>query len=157
VLMRVVRVTNGVGSGILAVMMLLIVADVSLGRIFGLPIKGTYEAIEYMMVIVVFLAMAYTAILKGHVVINVESSRIPQRIQVINDIVTYFISTVFCCLMAWQGAVQAQIAKSQHLAGALLTNVQVFPFLYVLVFGSALMGLVYFVNLLDSVRRCLHK
>jgi len=138
-------------------MMLLIVADVSLGRVFKLPIKGTYEAIEYMMVIVVFLAMAYTAILKGHVVINIESSRLPQRIQVVNDIISYFVSTVFCCLIAWQGAVQAQIAKSQHLAGSLLTNIPVFPFLYVLVFGSALMGLVFFVSLLDSVRRCLHK
>ena len=60
VISPVARVFNSAGVGILMVMMSLTVVDVFLRFVFNKPIVGAYEMSEFMMVILVFFALAYT-------------------------------------------------------------------------------------------------
>lgn len=153
-----IRVINGVGSVFLGMMMLLTVAEVVLRHFFNRPIKGTLELTEFLMIIVVFFAMGYTATLKGHVVIHILASRLPGRPRAICDSIADFISIGFCCLIIWQGVVQAEISQRYgDISPVADMAIPVFPFLYVLVFGSALMCLVFLANLLDSLGRWLKK
>ncbi|MFC1867078.1 TRAP transporter small permease [Thermodesulfobacteriota bacterium] len=150
------RAVNGIGSAALGVMMLMNVVNVVLRYFFDLPIKGTLEVTELLMIIVVFFAIGYTALLKGHIVIHILTSLLSERAQAIGDSIAYFISIAFCCLLIWQSFVQAQISRLHNdIIGAI--DMPVFPFYYVLVLGSALMCLVFLANLLESLGAWLKK
>jgi len=153
-----IRVINGVGAVCLSVMMLLTVAEVVLRHFFNRPIKGTLELTEFLMIIVVFLAMGYTAMLRGHVVIDILTSRLRGRPRAIGDSIAHLISIGFCCLMIWQGVAQAEILQGYgDISPIADIPVPIFPFMYVLVLGSGLMGLVFLANLLDSLKGVLKK
>lgn len=156
VIRPVTRVINGVGSAALGVMMFLNVVNIVLRYFFNLPIKDTLEFTEFLMVIVVFFAMGYTAILRGHIVIHILTSRLSERPRAIGDSIAYFICIVFCCLIIWQGIAQAEISRlHQDIIGTM--SIPVFPFYYVLVLGCALMCLVFFAELLESMGAWLDK
>ena len=151
-----IRVINGAGTVVLGVMVLLTVADVLLRLFLNRPIRGALEIIEFLMVIVVFSAMAYTGLLRGHIVIQILSSRLPERPRVILDSIADLISIGFCCLIIWQGIAQAQMTRLRNDISGVL-SIPVSPFYYVLVLGIALMCLVFLANLLDSVGRWVKK
>jgi len=156
VLHPTIRVINGAGTVVLGVMVLLTVTDVLLRLFLNRPIRGALEIIEFMMVIVVFSAMAYTGLLRGHIVIQILSSRLPERPRAILDSIADLISIVFCCLIIWQGIAQAQMTRLRNDISGVL-SIPVSPFYYVLVLGIALMCLVFLANLLDSVGRWVKK
>ena len=147
-----IRVVNGAGTVVLGLMVLLTVADVLLRLFLDRPIRGALEIVEFLMVMVVFFAMAYTGLLKGHIVIQVLPSRLPERIRAILDSIADLISISFCCLIIWQGIAQAQMTRLRNDISGVL-SIPVSPFYYVLVLGVALMVLVFLANLLDSVGR----
>lgn len=151
-----IRVINAAGTVALGVMVLTTVADVLLRFFLDRPIRGTFELTEFLMIIVVFFAMGYTAMLRGHIVIQILGSRLPERPRAICDSIADLISIGFCCLIIWQGVAQAEITRLRHdISG--VTNIPLSPFFYVLVFGSALMCLVFLANLLDSLGRWVKK
>jgi TRAP-type C4-dicarboxylate transport system permease small subunit len=152
----ITRCINGAGTVVLGMMVLLTVADVLLRFFLNRPIRGSFEITEFMMVIVVFSAMAYTAILRGHIVIQILASRLPKRPRAILDSIADLISIGFCCLIIWQGIAQAEMTRFRNdISG--VTSIPIFPFYYILVFGVALMCLVFLGNLLDSLGRWLKK
>jgi len=148
----IARAINGAGTVVLGVMVLLTVADVLLRLFLDRPIRGAFEIVEFLMVMVVFSAMAYTGLLRGHIVIQILSSRLPERPRAILDSIADLISIGFCCLLIWQGIAQAQMTRLHNDISGVL-SIPVSPFYYVLVLGMALMGLVFLANLLDSVGR----
>jgi TRAP-type C4-dicarboxylate transport system permease small subunit len=154
---RVTQVINGVGSVFLLVMMLLTTADVSLRYFANRPIIGSLELTEFMMVILVFFAMGYTAALRGHIVIHFLTSRLPERYQAIGDSIAYFISIGFCSLISWQAITQAGITQSYYYDLSGVISMSVSPFYCVVAFGSALMCLVFLADLLESLGRWLKK
>jgi TRAP-type transport system small permease protein len=150
VLHPVIRVINGAGTVVLGLMVLLTVVDVLLRLSLDRPLRGAFEIVEFLMVIVVFSAIAYTGLLKGHIVIQIFSSRLPERVRAILDIIADLISIGFCCLLIWQGFAQAQITRLRNDISGVL-SIPVFPFYYVVVLGMGLMGLVLLAHLLESV------
>jgi TRAP-type C4-dicarboxylate transport system permease small subunit len=128
------------------------VADVLLRLFLNRPIRGTFEITEFLMLIVVFSAMAYTAVLRGHIVIQILPSRLPERPRAVLDSIADLISIGFCCLIFWQGIAQAQKTQLRNDISGVL-SIPVSPFYYVLVLGMALLVLVFLANLLDSVGR----
>jgi TRAP-type transport system small permease protein len=152
----VIRVINGIGTVVLGLMVLLTVADIVLRLFLGRPIRGTLEITEFLMVIVVFSAMAYTAVLRGHIVIQIMASRLPQRPRAVLDTLADLISIVFCALVAWQGIAQAGITRLRDDISGVI-GIPVSPFYYVMVLGISLMGLVFIANLLESLGRWVKK
>jgi TRAP-type C4-dicarboxylate transport system permease small subunit len=152
----IIRVVNGVGTVVLGMMVLLTVVDVVLRLFLNRPIRGALEIVEFLMVIVVFSAIAYTGLLKGHIVIQILPSRLPERLRAILDSIADLISIGFCGLIIWQGIAQALMSRMRNDISGVL-SVPVSPFYYVLVLGMVLMGLIFLVNLLDSVGRWVKK
>jgi tripartite ATP-independent transporter DctM subunit len=143
------RIVNGIGSAAILGMVLLMAGNVILRYIFGKPIKGTVELEEFMLVLVVFLGLAHTAVQKRHVRIDFLVSRFPQSTQVVITSVTSLLSMALCFLMVWRTAVYAQ-SNWTHETTSVLLNVPLYLFICVAAFGGALLFLVLLSEFLRS-------
>lgn len=90
------RIANIISAIVIFIMMFYITADV-LGRdIFSRPIPGTYEVSEMLMVLVVFLGLAYTQAMGGHIRTEVLLRFFPPRGRLIVEIISNL--AFFYCL-----------------------------------------------------------
>ena len=70
------RIADSIGRAILALMVLLITADVIMRYFLDSPIKGSYELIQIMLAMIVFLGLAFMQTQKGHVSITLLTSKL---------------------------------------------------------------------------------
>ena len=149
-------VSHRVGIGILLAMMFLTAADV-FGRYFlHRPIVGAYELQEYLMVCVVSLTLAYGAVEKGHVVVDILVSRFPRRAQAIIGAFTTFFGVCLCSVITWQAVGYVQRMLGSGLVSATL-KIPRYPFIGVLVFGMALFCLVLVKDFLEFLGQAVRK
>lgn len=98
---------NEIGAIVSGVALLLMMGmgalDVFLGKIFNTPIPGTFEATEALMVISAFLAIAYNQQVRGHIKVELFTTRLSPRLQTKFEAFSYFLSALFFFLLAWQG------------------------------------------------------
>ena len=137
-------------------MMFLVAVDVTLRYCFSSPIAGSVELVELMMVVVVFLAVAYTASRKGHVAIELIVSRFPKRVQAIIDIFTYFLSLGLVALIIWRSVVRANYVWLESHTSAVL-SIPIYPFVFIIALGCALLAVVLLANFIDALARAVRK
>ena len=144
-------VLQGVGAGVLTVMMLLTASDVTL-RQFKIPIMGTDDITAFLMATLVSFGLAYCAIRKGHVQVEVIVERFPNRAQAIIDTVTTLLSLGLCTLITWQSFVNM---VSVYTSGATswTLNIIVFPFAGLVAFGFVWFTLVLLADFLNAIVR----
>ena len=135
------RMINGIGSAAILGMVLLMAVHVILRYVLARPIKGTVELEEFMLVIVVFLGLAYTAVEKKHVRIEFLISRFSRLSRAVINSVTAIASLALCVLMTWRTAVYA-LTNWHHKTASVLLNVPVSIFITVVMIGCAMLSLV---------------
>ena len=150
------RLTNSVGVGILMVMMFLTAGDVCLRYFLSRPIPGAYELNEFMLVVVVFLGLAHTAVKRGHVIVGVVVTRLPPRIRAVLDTITNLLGLVFFSLITWRAMVQVKVLWLSNAKSGVL-SIPAAPFVFVVGFGSAVLCLVLLLNVLYSLAKGLSK
>lgn len=129
------------GSGILAVMMFLTATDVILRYFFDSPVKGAYELQSFMMVIVIALALSYTAMKKSHITVDIVLMRLPVRVRAVFDSVTALIGLALFVLVVWQSfKYVSTLAASNTLATTL--PIPWYPFAAVLALGMVVFFIV---------------
>ncbi len=134
---------------VLAFVMLIIVANVISRRIF-VPIPGTVEIVEMSGAVLLALAVAYTAIMKGHIMVGVLVERLPPRIQAAIDIVVSGIALVFSFVLARETFIFAgRMMERGYTTGHL--RLPIAPSIYLVAFGFAMLALVLFRDLLKAV------
>ena len=153
---RISRGANLVGVGFLALMMCVTVADVIGRYIFNSPILGIVEISEFMMVIVVFLAAAYTQIMKGHVRVELLVFRLQEGIQAVIWSTTFFLSLCLFSAIAWQSVLNAKSVMLLHRVSPQL-SISIWPFVLVVAVSSALIALVFLADLVKSLSRVVRK
>lgn len=157
---RVVRPLGGalhsVGIGVLVVMMFLTASDVTLRYVFNRPIAGAFDLTEYMMAIVVAFGLAYCAVKKGHVKVDLVVSRLPQRAQAIIDSITGFLSLGLFSLITWQCCLHIKVQFAEGVSSTVL-HIPAFPFVAVVALGSALLTLVLLTDFLDFLSQAVRQ
>jgi TRAP-type C4-dicarboxylate transport system permease small subunit len=143
------RVSN-FGVGVLLIMGLLVVVDVILRRAFNSPLSFSLEIIEIMLVVVVFFAVAYTGVLRGHVSIDVLVSRFPPKAQAITNVFIYFLSFGLFGIICW-GSIIYGLHIRDIGQGTGILEIPYYPFVFVVAFGSLLLALVILSQLLNSI------
>lgn len=131
---------------VLGLMMLLTVADVFLRYFFNSPITGATEMTEFMLVIVVFPALAWCAISGMHVKVDLLMDLFPLRIQRIVDLITLATTLFIFSIITWQSCLEAQFVDTT----TSLLLVPVAPFYWVLTAGLGLFCLVIAAMLIDN-------
>jgi TRAP-type C4-dicarboxylate transport system permease small subunit len=146
----VVRWVNNAGVTVLAMMMVLTVADVTLRYFFNKPILGSYEITEFMMTMLAAFTIGYAAILKAHVNVDLVFTRFPERIQGIISIFTNLVCVVFFGLMFWRNIYQSSVLREAHATSPAL-SIPEFPFIFILGIGFGIIALVFLLQLLESM------
>lgn len=146
------RWINRVGVVILAIMMFLTAVDVTLRYAFNKPIPGAFEIQEFMMGIVVAMAIGYCAFLKGHINVDILFGRFPRRVQAFFNTFHYLAGSFLFALASWRTVLEGIGMHNRALTSTVLF-IPVFPFYFVVAFGSAVLCLTWLYNSLDSFYR----
>ena len=150
------KITNYAGAAVLTSMMLLTGFDVTLRYIFNKPIRGSYELTEFLMSLVVALGLAYCAMEKGHVRVDLVVSRLSTRSQAVMNFIASLVFLIMFILITWQSVYRAQAMIQAHLTSNVL-YIPSFPFVFVLTFGSAVLCLVLLRDTLDYLFQAVKK
>jgi len=153
---RVSQIINGVGTAALVLMMLLTAADVTLRYLFNRPIVGSYELVQAMMAILVAFGLAYTGVHKGHITIDLITSKFSTRVRAFINSITWIISVGVFALIAWRSIWHAEGLKASGATTSAL-YIPLYPFVYVVAFGSAILCLVFIVELLNHLAQAVTK
>lgn len=145
------RVINGIGMGAITFDMVLIFIDVVCRKAFNTPIKGTYELVEFGMLIMIVLALAYTQMMKGHISVELIVEKFPKRVQAILEVFTNLICLGFWGAIAYQGFFQASEQVKKGITSANLM-IPLWPFVIVLAVGCVCFSIVIFSDVLRSLR-----
>ena len=135
-----IRVLNVIASVITIIMMLLVVSNIVARFIFRNPLLGTIEAVELLLVVVVFCALAYTETQRGHISVELVVARFPRRAKAIMAGIMFFIGAAVFVTMAWQ----AWELGWSHLFPKVFTTdlltLPVAPFMIMIAFGSIVLA-----------------
>jgi TRAP-type C4-dicarboxylate transport system permease small subunit len=135
------KIVNRIASGVLFFMMLLTIADVFLRKVFSRSILGTVEVSEFMLLILVFFALAQTEVLNGHVKVDLVMGRFNERSQAMVDAITQLTCFLLFGLFTWSALVYSgKMREAAEVSQDLW--LPIFPFVYVVAVGCALLSLV---------------
>jgi len=147
-----------IASCVLAIMMLLTVADVS-GRYFAnRPIPGAWEAIGLLLVIAATWGLARCQIERHHIRVLLLLERFPARLWAIFDCLAYLIGLAGLSLICWQCLIRM---KTYFFLGAQGTSdtigMALWPFMLALAIGVAILAVVLLIDLLHSLAKVVGK
>jgi TRAP-type C4-dicarboxylate transport system permease small subunit len=143
-----------IGVGILVAMILLTIINLRLHIFPSLnahPVKGNMGVTEMMMVAIVFLGLAYTSAVKGHVSIDFIASRFPRRPRAIVDSFGLLVGMCLFVLICWQSGVRAFMMLE---AGEVLISLDVstFPARLMVPIGSFVVCLVLLLQFFSTIK-----
>jgi len=132
-------VMNHIASVVLFLMMVLTILDVVLRKLASKSILGTVELSEFMLLTVVFFALARTETLDGHVKVDLILGRFSERTQGIVDMGTQFICFILALLMTWSSFTYSETMRlSREVTQDLL--LPKFPFIYIVGVGCLILS-----------------
>jgi TRAP-type C4-dicarboxylate transport system permease small subunit len=152
VCLRISRGANLVGLITLGLMAILVLADIMGRYFFSRPLTGSFEMLQLMMIIPVAAGLAYTALRKGHISIGLVKSRFSPRNQAVIDSIISLLSLGVFAIITWQAVLKAESLKLEGSVSQML-QIPVFPFLYVLAAGLAILCLVFIYNIFEHLAK----
>jgi len=137
----IIRPLGWVGCVLIYMMVALVTVHVFGRFLLGKPILGVIELVELAMVIIAFFAIPYTAMMRGHVRVDVVTSRLPRHIQAILGSITLFLSAGIWGVLTYRAIVNA-ITYVQHLERVTtVLFITLAPFRCVMALGCLLIAL----------------
>jgi len=153
---QVSRVLNVIGVIAVGMLMLLITLHVLGRELFNAPITGITDICEFVMIIAVYCAVAYCAVVRGHISVDLIVSRFSERGQAITDTVTGFGSLAFFSLVAWSATSHVLVSHARG-DSSLTWSIVTWPFRIVLLIGIVMLCLVLLVDFVHLVARLVKK
>lgn len=136
-----IRVLTWVATGALGIMVLFVVSNILARFLLKKPLPGSIEFIELAAVVVVFFALAYTEVRRGHVHIELVVSQLPRRAQAILASIMCFLAAAFFVAMGWRGGVLAWSHLFPSIRETYVLSIPFAPFMFVIAFGSVVLAL----------------
>ena len=100
---RIVKYLSGVAAVCAAFTMLIAVADVVGVKVFEWAIPSSVEYIEELMVLIVFLCIAYVELERGHIRVTIIERFIPGILRHIFRLFGYLVGILIIGFMSWRG------------------------------------------------------
>lgn len=144
------RFADGTGRVILALMVLLITTDVVMRYFFNSPIKGSFELIQIMLAMIVFLGLANTQVLKSHVTITLFTGKLSSSTRAGLGSATYLLCLIIFGLITWRCFMQAEVLRSSGTTSDSLA-IPIFPLMWLVTIGSAMLWVTFLIDFLKSL------
>lgn len=131
---------------------LMIVVDIFLRFFFNQPLPASWEISEILMPYIVFFPFAYTATINAHVRVSLIRDRMPERVRLGFDLLSYGICSLMCAFMtywSWLRFVESFATREEILAAIKL------PWWFgklAMPIGFGMFALRYFVNFLLNLK-----
>jgi TRAP-type transport system small permease protein len=138
-----------VAAVVLAFMMFLMVTDVFCRYMLNRPILGAFEITEFMMMILVFFAIAHAQGKKAHISVDVLVLKLSNRTQQIFRAIGSLLGLGLFSLMTWQIVLHALRVYRAHQRSIDL-GLPVFPFTLMAALGTAIFCLTLIVSAVRS-------
>jgi TRAP-type transport system small permease protein len=154
VLKPLVKFATIIAGAAIAVMMFLTFVSVAGRMSISMPVKGYYEMVEILMLLMTVFAVGYTASLKGHIRVDILANYISKKANRVLDIFAFAFAFLFFVAVTWRGWANGLINQHDKLTTGVL-HIPIFPFNFVLAIGTAVLALVFlrdFLNALKEVR-----
>ncbi len=142
--------SSAIGATALTAMMFLTFIDVFGRYLLHKPLDGSDELTQFMMAVSIGFAIAYCALKKGHIRVDLVMQYISKKANQWFDVVAYAVSCIFYAFITWQ----AWQYGFQQMASGLTSSVlyiPVYPFVFILTISMALVTLMFFRDFLKSV------
>ena len=146
------RWTNIIGITALFSMIVLNFVDVILDtRLIHHPFKGTTALTEIMMIIGIWLAMAHSQNEKGHLSIDVITSRLSPRNRLSVDFIASILSLGTVAIIIWKTIDQAIYFGEKHMMHAQFLAIPSAPFAAIIALGAIAFWLLIFRDFLKII------
>jgi tripartite ATP-independent transporter DctM subunit len=151
------RWTNIVGVALLFAMIVLNFVDVILDQKFiAKAITGVVEVTEVMMICGIFLAMAHSQNEKGHIVVDVVTSKLSKKGQLILGFIINYLSIGMIAIVVWKAFEQTLYFASKNMMHGQYLTLPSAIFMAVIVIGVAAMFLLilrdFLTNISDGIK-----
>lgn len=153
ILERLALVVLLVGGAGMLMSVFLGTADVVGTQGLGQPVAGARELTESTMVLIVFGALAYAQIRRGHIRVELIYAHMSPRIQAAMDVVADIAALVFFGLMLWQAIGEATYSFEIGEVTDGLIEFPLTPARFILVAGTSLMMLRLVLDLFIDIAR----
>ncbi len=136
-------------------MLFLVVGNILL-RIIWKPILGTYDITGFIGATLIAFAVAYCAVQKGHIQIDLLMVRLPKKVQGVIDVFTGILSLGIFSLVTWQCIV---LGNDMRRLGevSMSAHFPFYPYIYGIGWGCGLLCLVIWVDLIKSIVKVVKK
>ncbi len=150
VIAPVSRFLNNISLAVLAGLMLIVVADVLLRRLFNAPILGAHDITSIGFSLVVFLPMGWCALMDRHVDLTVLVNRLPEKPRRFIEACILFMTTATLGVVCWQLMRQGIRLQTMNAETSVL-GIPLYPFVYLSTLSMAMMTLAFFINFLSAM------
>jgi TRAP-type C4-dicarboxylate transport system permease small subunit len=154
-----VKIVNGashklsiLGVAALTGLMLLTVSDVLLRYFFDAPILGSYEVTELTMIVIVYPGLAWVAVKRANIKIDLVVGRLSPRTQGILDSIVCFLSLCIIGLLAYFSVPQAIFIMGKMTLTDEL-EIPLFPFYFLIALGFVILFFAVMINLIEFIWR----
>lgn len=141
---------NYIGMFILMVMMLMIIVDIFLRNFFNNPLQGSFELVEYMMVVTIFFFFASAQVKKGNIAVEMIINKLPQRVRACCLSINYLIATVLFVLISQKMLEETILTFTRGDLSPTL-SLPHWPFLLATTVGAIMMTLVLLIDFVSYV------
>ena len=146
VVQKLTAVCNSLSGIVLAFLVVISVVNI-VGRFMRNPITGTYEIVQYGFAVIICLAVAYTALIEGHIFIDLIFKLYPPKVKIFLEFINKIVSICIFALISWRlwaDGIDAYIIGETSST----LRIPVYLFQFALAAGFALMVLVIVLKLL---------
>ena len=139
-----------IAMAVIVLVTLVVVADVSLRRLFNSPIHGSNDLATLGFSIIVFLPLAWCALQNGHIELDLITRKLPKMAQQSLEVIMTFLGVIILVLVTWQILEQGIKLQAGNAESAIL-GIPLPPFIYSAFVGMAILTLAFFIRLLNGI------
>ncbi len=141
------------GAAIFA-LMLLTVADVTLRSLVNMPVKGSMELVEILMILAAFPAFVWVQHRDGHINVDLLTGMLSKGWQAVAALFCRVTGTVFIAILSYE-LLNQTVLKFQDAEATLLLHIPIWPFVGLAAVCLLLLAVYTLLDLFDSVKACL--
>ena len=141
------RLLGYVATVMMGLMTLLTVVDVFMRYVLNAPITGATEVSELMMVVLVFPALAWIAIDRSHIRVDLLVVKWPRRVQLMVEIITLLLALGTYVIITWQSFLESMEVRE----ATSLLEVPEAPFHWIMTLGFAMLCLAIMSLMVENV------